>query len=153
MPFCLQHIQSFVNQTWLGRYEVPVGESTNTLLWSFIVSTSSLGGLVGAIHCGSLSVKYGRWDEVPPLHSKYNQQLLHTHTNPPCATHPSPHPPPFKHHLYYLHSCRKTSLQINNVVAILAAVMMVLSRMAKSFEMILLGRFLFGYNSGMCSHI
>ena len=45
--------------------------------------------------------------------------------------------------------CRKKALLINNVVAIVAAVLMVLSRMAKSFEMILIGRFLYGYNVGM----
>lgn len=38
---------------------------------------------------------------------------------------------------------------INNVVAIVAALLLLFSRMAKSFEMILLGRFLYGYNVGM----
>lgn len=37
----------------------------------------------------------------------------------------------------------------NNVVAIVAALLMVFSHMAKSFEMIFLGRFLYGYNIGM----
>ncbi|KAJ8379848.1 hypothetical protein SKAU_G00006260 [Synaphobranchus kaupii] len=98
-----EHIQSFVNQTWLWRYEVPVEESTKMLIWSFIVSMFSLGAWVGSIHSGSLSVVYGR----------------------------------------------KKSLQINNVVAIIAALLMVLSRVAKSFEIILLGRFLYGYNVGL----
>ncbi|XP_062402158.1 solute carrier family 2, facilitated glucose transporter member 5-like isoform X1 [Sardina pilchardus] len=98
-----EHIQSFVNQTWLGRYDVPVAESTSTLIWSFMVSTLSLGGLSGTMTCVSLSAKF----------------------------------------------TRKTCLQINNVVAILAAVIMILSRFMKSFEMILLGRFLYGYNAGL----
>ncbi|CAB1354004.1 unnamed protein product [Coregonus sp. 'balchen'] len=55
-----EHIQSFVNQTWLGRYKVPVDDSTNMLIWSFIVSVFSLGGWVGAIHSGSLPVTHGR---------------------------------------------------------------------------------------------
>ncbi|KAI1900619.1 hypothetical protein AGOR_G00051790 [Albula goreensis] len=98
-----EHIQSFVNTTWLGRYEVPVEESTKMLIWSFIVSVFSLGAWLGAIHGGRLPVVYGR----------------------------------------------KKSLLINNIVAIVAAILMILSRVAKSFEMILLGRFLYGYNSGL----
>lgn len=46
--------------------------------------------------------------------------------------------------------CRKKALLFNNIVALVAAVLMVFSPMAKSFEMILLGRFLYGYNAGMC---
>ncbi|XP_030634290.1 solute carrier family 2, facilitated glucose transporter member 11-like [Chanos chanos] len=98
-----KHIQNFVNETWLGRYGVAVGDSTNTLIWSFIVSVCSLGGWLGAIHSGSLPVKYGR----------------------------------------------KKALLINNVVAMVAALLMVLSPTAWSFEMILLGRFLYGYNIGL----
>ncbi|XP_049441471.1 solute carrier family 2, facilitated glucose transporter member 11-like [Epinephelus fuscoguttatus] len=44
---------------------------------------------------------------------------------------------------------RKKALLINNVVAFVAALLMIFSRMAKSFEMILLGRFLYGYNVGL----
>lgn len=44
---------------------------------------------------------------------------------------------------------RKKALLFNNVVAIVGALLMLFSRMAKSFEMILLARFLYGYNVGM----
>ncbi|KAJ8263130.1 hypothetical protein COCON_G00155870 [Conger conger] len=98
-----EHIQRFVNQTWLWRYEVPLEESTEKLIRSSMVSLLSLGAWLGAVHSGSLSVVYGR----------------------------------------------KKSLQINNIVAIVAALLMVLSRVAKSFELILLGRFLYGYNVGL----
>ncbi|XP_063330477.1 solute carrier family 2, facilitated glucose transporter member 11-like [Pelmatolapia mariae] len=97
------HIQSFVNYTWMMRYNTPVHESTNQLIWSFIVAVLSLGCWAGAVHSGSLPVTYGR----------------------------------------------KKALLFNNVVAIIAALLMVLSRTAKSFEMILLGRFLYGYNNGL----
>ena len=60
----LQHIQGFVNQTWLGRYGVPVEDSTNMLIWSFIVSVFSLGGWLGAIHSGSLPAVHGRCSEI-----------------------------------------------------------------------------------------
>ncbi|KAK7916592.1 hypothetical protein WMY93_012353 [Mugilogobius chulae] len=97
------HIQRFVNYTWMWRYGSPVEESSNQIIWSFIVAVLSLGAWAGAVHSGSLPVKYGR----------------------------------------------KKALLINNVVAIVAAVLMLLSRVARSFEMILLGRFLYGYNVGL----
>ncbi|KAF3856264.1 hypothetical protein F7725_016987 [Dissostichus mawsoni] len=97
------HVQSFVNHTWLWRYGAPVDDSSNQLIWSFIVAVLSLGALAGAVHSGSLPVTYGR----------------------------------------------KKALLFNNVVAIVAAILMLFSRMANSFEMILLGRFLYGYNVGL----
>ncbi|XP_078024785.1 solute carrier family 2, facilitated glucose transporter member 5-like isoform X2 [Epinephelus lanceolatus] len=54
------HVQSFVNDTWLSRYGAPVEDSTNQLIWSFIVAVLSLGAWAGAIHSGSLPVTYGR---------------------------------------------------------------------------------------------
>lgn len=62
----------------------------------------------------------------------------------------------FHYYLCTLWSFRKKALLFNNIVAIVAAVLMLFSRKAKSFEMILLGRFLYGYNVGMlwcCSHL
>ncbi|KAG7244636.1 hypothetical protein INR49_029655 [Caranx melampygus] len=97
------HVQRFVNYTWLWRYNTPVDDSANQLIWSFIVAVLSLGAWAGAIHSGSLPVTYGR----------------------------------------------KKALLFNNIVAIVAAVLMLFSRKAKSFEMILLGRFLYGYNVGL----
>lgn len=44
---------------------------------------------------------------------------------------------------------RKKALLFNNVVAMVATLVMIFSRIARSFEMILLGRFLYGYNVGM----
>uniref|UniRef100_A0A3B4XYA2 Solute carrier family 2, facilitated glucose transporter member 5 n=1 Tax=Seriola lalandi dorsalis TaxID=1841481 RepID=A0A3B4XYA2_SERLL len=44
---------------------------------------------------------------------------------------------------------RKQCLLLNNFVAIFGAVLMLLSRKAMSFEMIMVGRFLYGINSGV----
>uniref|UniRef100_A0A4W3J0F8 Solute carrier family 2, facilitated glucose transporter member 11-like n=1 Tax=Callorhinchus milii TaxID=7868 RepID=A0A4W3J0F8_CALMI len=44
---------------------------------------------------------------------------------------------------------RKKVLLFNNLVDILAATIMLLSRMARSFEMIMVGRFLYGINAGI----
>lgn len=43
---------------------------------------------------------------------------------------------------------RKRCLLLNNLVAISAAILMVLSKTAMSFEMIMVGRFLYGINAG-----
>ena len=52
------------------------------------------------------------------------------------------------HPFYALFFLRKKALLFNNVVAVVAALLMVFCRMARSFEMILLARFLYGYNVG-----
>ncbi|XP_041083140.1 solute carrier family 2, facilitated glucose transporter member 11-like isoform X2 [Polyodon spathula] len=97
------HIQRFINETWLKRYGTPMAESTVKLIWSIIVSIFSIGAVVGSISSGQLSVKYGR----------------------------------------------KNCLLLNNVVALGAATLAGLSKMAGSFEMIILGRFLYGCNVGI----
>ncbi|KAM8797519.1 solute carrier family 2, facilitated glucose transporter member 11 [Eudromia elegans] len=48
---------------------------------------------------------------------------------------------------------RKTSLLLNNVFVIIAAVLSGFSRVAKSFEMIILGRFFTGLNAGISMNI
>lgn len=44
---------------------------------------------------------------------------------------------------------RKTTLLLNNVVAICGAVLMLLSKTALSFEMIMVARVLYGLNAGV----
>ncbi|XP_058850627.1 solute carrier family 2, facilitated glucose transporter member 11-like, partial [Acipenser ruthenus] len=97
------HIQRFVNETWLKRYGTPMAESTIKLIWSIIVSIYSIGAVLGSISSGQLSVKYGR----------------------------------------------KNCLLLNNVVGLVAAALAGLSRTTGSFEMIILGRFLYGCNVGI----
>ncbi|NXD11186.1 GTR11 protein, partial [Nothocercus nigrocapillus] len=99
----LQHIQRFMNETWLERTGAPLDSNVILLLWSFTVSAYPLGGLSGAIAAGPMAIVLGR----------------------------------------------KTSLLLNNVFVIIAAVLSGFSRMAKSFEMIILSRFFTGLNAGM----
>ncbi|XP_072355055.1 LOW QUALITY PROTEIN: solute carrier family 2, facilitated glucose transporter member 11-like [Scyliorhinus torazame] len=44
---------------------------------------------------------------------------------------------------------RKNALLFNNIVAIVAAIIMMFSKVGRSFEMILVGRFLYGINAGI----
>lgn len=44
--------------------------------------------------------------------------------------------------------CRKRCLLLNNLLAVAGAVLMILSSRASSFEMIMVGRFLYGVNAG-----
>lgn len=46
-------------------------------------------------------------------------------------------------------SFRKRTLLLNNVFAIVAALLMALSRLAGTFELIILGRFIMGIDGGM----
>lgn len=51
--------------------------------------------------------------------------------------------------LFVIH--RKKSLLINNVLAIIGALLMGFSKLAKSYEMIIIGRFFVGLNCGLNS--
>ncbi|XP_072254202.1 solute carrier family 2, facilitated glucose transporter member 11-like, partial [Pyxicephalus adspersus] len=97
------HIQRFINSTWEKRYGSVLHPDTVMLLWSIIVAVFSIGGLLGSLIVGQLSVTFGR---------------------------------------------KKTQLY-NNVVALVGAAFMCTSRTAQSFEMIILGRFIYGINAGV----
>uniref|UniRef100_A0A8D2JL30 Solute carrier family 2, facilitated glucose transporter member 5 n=1 Tax=Varanus komodoensis TaxID=61221 RepID=A0A8D2JL30_VARKO len=47
-------IQSFMNETWLGRTGTPLAGWMITLIWSFIVPVYRLGGLTGALIAGPM---------------------------------------------------------------------------------------------------
>eukprot|EP00062_Callorhinchus_milii_P023940 gi/632983323/ref/XP_007908590.1/ PREDICTED: solute carrier family 2, facilitated glucose transporter member 11-like isoform X3 [Callorhinchus milii] len=101
------YIKCFINETWRERYETVIGENKVKMIWSVIVSIYSIGGLIGALIAGHLSVKYGR----------------------------------------------KNSLIFSNFLTLVAAVFVGFSRMAKSFEMILMARFLYGIQGGIGLHV
>ncbi|XP_040272317.1 solute carrier family 2, facilitated glucose transporter member 11-like [Bufo bufo] len=98
-----KYVQRFINTTWEERYGTILHPDTIMLLWSIIVSIYSIGGLLGSLIVGYLSVTFGR---------------------------------------------KKTQLY-NNLVAIVGAALMCMSRSAQSFEIIILGRFLYGINAGV----
>ncbi|NXN93577.1 GTR11 protein, partial [Rhinopomastus cyanomelas] len=55
-----EYIKSFIRETWLKRYSSSPSEETVTLMWSFIVSIYSIGGLLGSLFAGYFSVRFGR---------------------------------------------------------------------------------------------
>ncbi|NXS94695.1 GTR11 protein, partial [Jacana jacana] len=55
-----EFIKSFIHETWLKRYGSSPAEEVITLMWSFIVSIYSIGGLLGSLSAGYLSVRFGR---------------------------------------------------------------------------------------------
>uniref|UniRef100_A0A8C8RUP5 Major facilitator superfamily (MFS) profile domain-containing protein n=1 Tax=Pelusios castaneus TaxID=367368 RepID=A0A8C8RUP5_9SAUR len=102
IPHTLQHIKTFINETWIERHGYPLHHETIMLLWSFIVSVYGIGGLLGSLLCGYLTTKY-----------------------------------------------RKKKCQLaTNLILLVAALFMGFCKMAKSFEMILIGRFLCGIGTG-----
>ncbi|NWR34729.1 GTR11 protein, partial [Tachuris rubrigastra] len=55
-----EYIKSFIRETWLRRYGSSPTEDMITLMWSFIVSIYSIGGLLGSSSAGYLAVRFGR---------------------------------------------------------------------------------------------
>ncbi|XP_033988369.1 solute carrier family 2, facilitated glucose transporter member 11-like [Trematomus bernacchii] len=101
------YIQTFINDTYMERWGTGLESSQLTLMWTIIVSAFSLGGLLGALLAGPLSVRFGR----------------------------------------------KNSLLLNNGFLFAGAVLVLTSRVAKSFEMIFFARFLVGINSGVSMNV
>uniref|UniRef100_A0A671N2Y6 Solute carrier family 2, facilitated glucose transporter member 5 n=1 Tax=Sinocyclocheilus anshuiensis TaxID=1608454 RepID=A0A671N2Y6_9TELE len=101
-------IQNFVNETFLERWGIQLRVYEVTLIWTFIVSIFSLGGFIGALIAGPMSVRFGR----------------------------------------------KKTMLLNNVFLLSSSLLALLSRTAKSFEMIIISRFLVGINAGtVCVYI
>lgn len=101
------YIQGFINSTYRERWGSGLDSPQVTLVWTFIVSAFSLGGLLGALLAGPMSVRIGR----------------------------------------------KKSLLLNNSFLFVGAVLVLLCRLAGSFEMIILARLLVGMNSGVSMSI
>uniref|UniRef100_A0A8C9WFF7 Solute carrier family 2, facilitated glucose transporter member 5 n=1 Tax=Scleropages formosus TaxID=113540 RepID=A0A8C9WFF7_SCLFO len=55
-----QHICTFINDTWRERRGTRLEAYQVTLIWSFVVSVFSLGGLLGSLLAGPLAVRFGR---------------------------------------------------------------------------------------------
>uniref|UniRef100_A0A8C3C3H5 Major facilitator superfamily (MFS) profile domain-containing protein n=1 Tax=Cairina moschata TaxID=8855 RepID=A0A8C3C3H5_CAIMO len=55
-----EYIKSFIHEAWLKRYGSSPSEEIITLMWSFVVSIYSIGGLLGSLSAGYLSVRFGR---------------------------------------------------------------------------------------------
>uniref|UniRef100_A0A3Q2YAW8 Solute carrier family 2, facilitated glucose transporter member 5 n=1 Tax=Hippocampus comes TaxID=109280 RepID=A0A3Q2YAW8_HIPCM len=53
-------IQTFINETFVERWAIQLENYQVTLVWTIIVSIFSLGGLVGAIIAGPMSIRFGR---------------------------------------------------------------------------------------------
>ncbi|ROK76644.1 Solute carrier family 2, facilitated glucose transporter member 11 [Anabarilius grahami] len=54
------YVQKFINETCMKRWGTVLEPSQVTLIWTFIVSTYSLGGLLGSLLAGPMSIKFGR---------------------------------------------------------------------------------------------
>lgn len=54
------YIQKFINETCMKRWGTALEPSQVTLIWTFIVSTYSLGGLLGSLLAGPMAITFGR---------------------------------------------------------------------------------------------
>ncbi|XP_026538678.1 solute carrier family 2, facilitated glucose transporter member 11-like [Notechis scutatus] len=107
ITYLSQDIKRFINETWLQRHGVSLPPDRLAVLWSFIISIYCLGGLLGCLWSGSLSVRYGK----------------------------------------------KKTFTCSNFIIIVGALLIGSSKMAGSFEVILMGRFLYGISAGLCLNI
>lgn len=122
--FSLQFIQRFINSSWYDRHEEPPSPQTITMIWSLIVSMYAVGGLFGAISIKFVSGMLGRWvrETFSPTvqrSSRWRRSFI-----------------------------RKKAVICNSLVAVVAAGIMLTSKGAKSYEMIIVARSLFGYSAG-----
>uniref|UniRef100_A0AAY5E8M5 Solute carrier family 2, facilitated glucose transporter member 5 n=1 Tax=Electrophorus electricus TaxID=8005 RepID=A0AAY5E8M5_ELEEL len=101
------YIQNFINETFQERWGMYLEVYKVTLIWTFIVSVFSLGGLIGALLAGPMSIHFGR----------------------------------------------KKTLLLNNIFLMSSALLAVTSRTARSFEMIMISRFLVGINAGVSMNV
>ncbi|XP_041811940.1 solute carrier family 2, facilitated glucose transporter member 11 [Chelmon rostratus] len=53
-------IQTFINETFLERWDMQLEDYQVTLLWTIIVSIFSLGGFAGALIAGPMTIRFGR---------------------------------------------------------------------------------------------
>ncbi|XP_055070019.2 solute carrier family 2, facilitated glucose transporter member 11 isoform X1 [Misgurnus anguillicaudatus] len=100
-------IQNFINETFQVRWGIQLEVFEVTLIWTVIVSIFSLGGLIGALVAGPMSIRFGR----------------------------------------------KKTLLLNNVFLLSSSLLALLSRTAKSFEMIIVSRILVGINAGISMNV
>ncbi|KAM5191683.1 solute carrier family 2, facilitated glucose transporter member 11-like [Mantella aurantiaca] len=96
-------IKQYINDTWVRRYKTQISDGTLTLIWSFVVSVFSIGGLIGSSSSGFLAGRFGK---------------------------------------------KKCQL-VNSILPIVSALLIGLSQVTGCFEMILAGRFLCGFNTGL----
>ncbi|KAK2915120.1 solute carrier family 2, facilitated glucose transporter member 11 [Channa argus] len=54
------YIQTFVNETFLERWDIQLENYQVTLVWTIIVSIFSFGGFVGALIAGPMTIRFGR---------------------------------------------------------------------------------------------
>ncbi|CAL1609370.1 unnamed protein product [Knipowitschia caucasica] len=53
-------IQNFVNETFQDRWQLQLENYQVTFIWTIIVSIFSLGGLIGALIAGPMTIRFGR---------------------------------------------------------------------------------------------
>ncbi|KAF6730896.1 Solute carrier family 2, facilitated glucose transporter member 11 [Oryzias melastigma] len=53
-------IQTFINETFLERWDIQLEDYQVTVVWTIIVSIFSLGGFAGALIAGPMTIRYGR---------------------------------------------------------------------------------------------
>lgn len=126
----LQYIKSFINSSWYDRYENPPPPKMATMIWSLMVSMYAVAGLCGALSVKLITGRLGRW--VRDLKQCYFLYPDYTY-------------------MIWKDMCsltRKKAMICNSFIAIVAGGLMLASKGAKSYEMVIVARILYGFSSG-----
>ncbi|XP_044131467.1 solute carrier family 2, facilitated glucose transporter member 9-like [Bufo gargarizans] len=76
-------IKQFINDTWIRRHGTSISDGSLTLIWSLVISSFSIGGLIGSTASGYLTGRFGKkkcqlCNAVLPLISTVLMALSHT---------------------------------------------------------------------------
>lgn len=115
------------NETLTQRYDVYLSEAAIELLWSAIVSIFLIGGAVGSLTGAGLANKFGRYKAYI---STINWYLIFNQ-------------------IFVISIHRKDCILICGVLFFIGAICFFFCRMIGSVEILLLGRFLVGFASGL----
>lgn len=132
----MQFIQNFINETFQERWGVQLEVYEVTLIWTLIVSIFSLGGFMGALVAGPMSIRFGRYRNFIHIIVSRMNDIVHWMKLSPLMFYP------------VLLLSRKKTMLVNNVFLLSSSLLALMSRTAKSFEMIIISRILVGINAG-----
>lgn len=118
------NIEYFMKDVYKSRYGEDLLEEEVQRLYSLAVSIFAIGGMLGGFSGGMVANRFGRYEEARLLLICFSLISL------------------------FLFCFRKGGLLLNNILGISGACLMWFTKMANSYEMLFLGRFIIGVNCG-----
>lgn len=125
--FATQFLRSFINSSWVDRYEETPPPHMVTMIWSLIVSLYGLGAFLGSLTINLVSRKLGRCVKT----NKHKKRRLGVVVQTGCCC-----------------VLRKMAAACNGCISMAAGAIMLASKPVQSYEMIIAARILYGFSAG-----